>query len=60
MNNEDLLYTTVSYIQYFVITLNGKEPRKEYIHIHIYLHMYIFIYTYLNIYTSYNKYFILK
>ena len=30
INNEDLLYSTGSYIQYLVITYNGKESEKEY------------------------------
>ena len=28
-NNKDLLYRTGSYIQYLVITYNGKESEKE-------------------------------
>ena len=27
--NKDLLYSTGTYIQYLVITYNGKEPEKE-------------------------------
>ena len=30
INNNDLLYSTGNYIQYLVITYNGKEPEKEY------------------------------
>ena len=29
---------TGNYIQYLVITCNGKEPEKEYIYIHAYTH----------------------
>ena len=29
--NKDLLYSTGNYIQYLVITYNGKESEKEYI-----------------------------
>ena len=35
INSEDLLYSTGNYIQYLVITYNGKETEKEYIYIHI-------------------------
>ena len=31
-NNKDLVYSTVSYIQYLVITYHGKESEKEYIY----------------------------
>ena len=31
VNNKDLLYSTGNYIQYLVITYNGKEFDKEYI-----------------------------
>ena len=30
-NNKDLLYSAENYIQYLVITYNGKESEKEYI-----------------------------
>ena len=30
INNKDLLYSTRSYIQYLVITYNGKESGKGY------------------------------
>ena len=30
INNKILLYSTESYIQYFVITYHGKESEKEY------------------------------
>ena len=30
INNKDLLYSTGNYIQYLVITYNGKESEKEY------------------------------
>ena len=33
INNKDLLYSTGNYIQYFVITYNGKESEKVYIYI---------------------------
>ena len=29
INNKDLLYSTEKYIQYLVITYNGKESEKE-------------------------------
>ena len=32
INNKDLLYNTGNSIQYLVITYNGKESEKEYIH----------------------------
>ena len=35
INNKDLLYSTGNYIQYLVITYNGKESEKEYIYIYI-------------------------
>ena len=31
INNKDLLYSTENYVQYFVITYNGKESEKGYI-----------------------------
>ena len=35
INNKDLLYSTGNYIQYLIITYNGKELRKRiYIHTH--------------------------
>ena len=37
INNEDLLYSTGNYIQYLIITYNGKELRKR-IYIYIYIH----------------------
>ena len=37
VNNKDLLYNRVNYIQYLVIT--RKEPKKEYIYIYIYIHI---------------------
>ena len=37
INSNDLLYSTGNYIQYFVITHNGKECEKEYKHICVYL-----------------------
>ena len=38
INNSVLLYGTRNYIQYLVITYNGKESEKEYIHICMYAH----------------------
>ena len=35
-NNKVLLYSTGNYIQFLVITYNGKESEKVYIYIHIY------------------------
>ena len=32
INNKDLLYDTGRYIQYLIITYNGKESEKEYIY----------------------------
>ena len=32
MNNKVLLYSTGNYIQYLVVTYNGKEYEKEYIY----------------------------
>ena len=34
INNKDLLYSTGNYIQYLVITYNGKESKKN-----IYIYM---------------------
>ena len=34
------MYSTGNYIQYLVITYNGKESEKEYIYIYIYICMY--------------------
>ena len=31
-NNKDLLYSTGTYIQYLIVTYNGKESEKEYIY----------------------------
>ena len=36
-NNENQLYSTGNYSQYFIITYKGKEPEKGYIHVHIYV-----------------------
>ena len=35
INKKDLWYSTGNYIQYLVITYNGKESEKEYIYIYI-------------------------
>ena len=43
INNKDLLHSTENYIQYLIITCNGKESEKE----HIYIYIYIFRYTYI-------------
>ena len=37
IDNKDLLYSTGDYIQYLVITYNGKESEKEYIYIYMYV-----------------------
>ena len=52
MNNKDPLYRTGNYIQYLVITYNGKESEKEYIYTYIYIYiteLYIYIYMYIYI-----------
>ena len=41
INNKDLLYSTGNYIQYLVITCNGKESEKEYIYMCICIYIYI-------------------
>ena len=51
MNNKDLLYSTGNYIQYTIVSHNGKEYEKEYFlyngkyikwkYIYIYIHIYI-------------------
>ena len=35
INDRDLLYSTRDYIQYFVITYNGKESEREWIYMYI-------------------------
>ena len=40
MINKDLLYSTGNYTQYFLITYNGKESGKEFIHTHTHTHTY--------------------
>ena len=35
VNNKDVLYNTGNYIQYLIITYNGKESEKEYIYVYI-------------------------
>ena len=40
INNKVLLYSTGNYIQYTVITHNGKEYEKEYILIYVYIYIY--------------------
>ena len=36
IKNEDLLYSTGNYIQYLIITYNGKEPEKgKYVYIYM-------------------------
>ena len=37
ITNQDLVYSTGNYIQYLVITYNGKESENDYIYIHIYV-----------------------
>ena len=43
IDNKDLLYSIGNYTQYLVITYNGKESEREYIH--AYMYVYIYIYT---------------
>ena len=40
INNKDLFYSTGNYIQYLLISYNGKEYEKVYIYIYVYVHMY--------------------
>ena len=42
-------YSTGDYIQYLVITYNGKESEKEWrsFSVYIYIHIYICIYIYM-------------
>ena len=48
INNKVLLYSTGNYIQYPVISHNGKEYEKNVcIYIYIYIHIHIYIYTYI-------------
>ena len=35
VNNEDILYSIWNYMQYPIITFNGKESEKEYIYLYI-------------------------
>ena len=44
---KDLLYSTGTYTQYFVILFNGQESEKEYIHIYS-TYMYMCVCVYLN------------
>ena len=37
-SNKDLLYSTWNYIQHLIISYNGKECEKEYIHTHTHTH----------------------
>ena len=48
INNQDLLYSTGNYTQYFVITYSGKESYKEYMCVYI-------IHTYLNHFAPHLK-----
>ena len=41
INNKVLLYSTGNYIQYPVISHNGKEYEKVYTYIYIYIHIYV-------------------
>ena len=43
INNKYLLYSTGNYIQYLVISYNGRESVKENIHTHTYIYIYIYI-----------------
>ena len=49
INNKDLLYSTGNYIQYLVITYNGKEPEKEYTHTHTHTQTHTHTHTYIYI-----------
>ena len=40
-NNGNLLDTTENYIQYLVITYNGKESVKECVYVHMCVYIYI-------------------
>ena len=39
INNKDLLYNTGDYIQYLIITYNGKEFGEEYIYVYVCIHV---------------------
>ena len=45
LKKKNLMYSTGNYIQYFVITYNGKESEKNYIHTHIYIYICMCIYN---------------
>jgi len=42
ITNKDLLYSTGSSTQYFVITYKGKESEKAYIYTHTYTHTHMY------------------
>ena len=46
INNKDLLYSTGDYIQYLVITYNGKDFAKE-IYTYICMYMSVCVYIYI-------------
>ena len=50
--DKDRLYGTGNYIQYLIMTCNGKESEIEYIQISIYVQ--ISIYTQISIHTQYK------
>ena len=35
--NKDLLYSPENYTEYLIITYNGRDCKKEYIHIYVYI-----------------------
>ena len=39
INNKNLVYSTGYYIQYLVITYNGKESEKVYTYMYIYMYI---------------------
>ena len=48
MINKDLLYSTGNYTQYFLITYNGKESGKEFIHTHTHTHTHTYTHTHIH------------
>ena len=50
--NNDLLYSTGSYIQYLVITYNGKESENEYVCVCVCVCVCVYIYIYIYIYKT--------
>ena len=43
INDKDILYSTRKYTEYFVITSNGKESEKEYMHVCMCTYMCVYI-----------------